>query len=253
MSSVSAVIPATDNYCKVGTCLECKKSAGGAKSSDFCKNSIKTFVEVGTLDVYKCEKGSIANCSSYYGQDSNEGTGCATCDDSYKPKESGQVNGKKNFICEKIEGTRPPKLQNCETDKFEWSQVASAGKANCKKCNKGFTYTYGSDFSITCEANDATANVANCEDYVKISGTTKCRNCASGYILDSVNKVCNPWGVHIGCDYLNTDKTKCDSCENDRLSYYAVDVNDTVGQVCKYESSIVKLMAGLLLSLSVLF
>jgi hypothetical protein len=253
MSSVSAVIPATDNYCKVGTCTFCKKSAGGAKSCDSCKISIKSLVEVGTADVFKCEKGSIANCSEYNGVDSEQNTGCAGCEDGYKTKESGQVNGKKNFICEKIEGTRTPKIQNCETDNYYWHSQASVGKVRCTKCNKGFTYTYNSSNNdVSCEANDATANVANCEAYNKSSGTTRCNYCVSGYINDYSTGVCNLWGVHVGCDNLSSDKTKCQGCQTDRLSYYAVDVSDTVGQICKYESSLVKLMAGLVFGLVIL-
>jgi hypothetical protein len=102
MSSVSVVIPATDNYCKVGTCQFCKKSTGGSKSCNSCKNSVKSLVEVGTADVFKCEKGSIANCSEYFGPESNQNTGCAGCEDGYKTKESGQVNGKNNFILRRL-------------------------------------------------------------------------------------------------------------------------------------------------------
>lgn len=192
LSIVAQVFPAIDpkaNYCKVGTCKMCKKSASGAKYCSSCHRSVQKLVEAATPDITECiNKDSISNCDDYY-PDSAASTGCEQCDGGFKSKDGGMVNSKPNKTCEKVTSVLPTP-PNCDTSVVV--DFLGTPLPFCSKCKSGFI-----NDSLACTAWDGTGKIANCDMHVRESGTISCGSCSDGYYKKG--NTCESVGTFTGC------------------------------------------------------
>jgi hypothetical protein len=194
-------------------------------------------VEAATPVITECiNKDSISNCNTYY-NDSEASAGCKGCDVGFKTKDSGMVNSKPNKTCEKNTSV-PPSIPNCDTSVVIESEGISL--PFCSKCKSGFI-----NEGLDCTAWDGTGKIANCNINSRESGTISCSSCSDGYY--EKGNTCESLGTFTGCTKLTSDN-KCDDCDVGK-SYYAIDVDDTKGQICQKQASILKFTVMTVLAL----
>jgi hypothetical protein len=267
LSVANAAVTATSNYCTPGACAQCSKVSAGTKFCEFCVYSSKKLVEAATPGVFECvNKRSVSNCFSYYEDSNLTKAGCIQCNTGYVATASGLVGTKTNYKCVEIPTAGMTKIANCSKTVLSIGYLSLSGSGDgsgpsgsasttCEKCDSGYVFggsgsISGSDSANQCVLIPTSAvKVENCEVMSLDGSKLECQSCNSGYY--DVKGVCVAWTNNPGCAGLNEDG-KCGMCNIFR-SYYAVDLDDSKGQVCQYKSFLAGIGSFILLVLTGLF
>jgi hypothetical protein len=174
------------NYCKVGKCAKCLKSASGVKSCDSCIFSAKKLVDKKVTDVFSCvEKNSIKSCKIYYDQteDSTE-TGCKTCQDGNFKMTTLIENLVTKGSCHENVIKETIKIPNCKTRSVAAEGFTASSK--CDECKTGFVL----NDSGQCVIFGASTAIANCGKMLKNGETITCSECEDGYNTNTEATAC---------------------------------------------------------------